>query len=249
MLGIIGKKIGMTQIFGEGDALTPITVVAVSPCPIVQVKDQKSDGYTALQIGYNETKAGRINRPASGTFKKAGVAPHKVLREFRVDDVSEYSVGDTLGVDLFEAGDQVDVTGRSKGRGFQGTVKRHGFRGGPKTHGQSDRHRAPGSIGQSSNPSRVFKGMRMSGHMGDRQVTVKGLTIVGVDSERNLLLVKRGSTGCKWIDGDCEKTKGLGFKSWHLLGSITSKVRKSGQSNCPKIFLALSRLPTPSIFW
>jgi large subunit ribosomal protein L3 len=197
VLGIIGKKIGMTQAFGEGDVLLPVTVVAVSPCPIVRVKDQKSDGYTALQVGYNETKARRINGPASGTFKKAGVAPHKVLSEFRVDDVSEYSVGDTLGVDLFEAGDQVDVTGRSKGRGFQGGVKRHGFRGGPKTHGQSDRHRAPGSIGQSSNPSRVFKGMRMAGHMGDRQVTVKGLTIVSVDSKRNLLLVKGAVPGAK----------------------------------------------------
>ena len=197
MLGVIGKKIGMTQAFDERAALTAVTVVEVYPCPIVQIKDQNSDGYAALKVGFGKTKVERVSRPALGTFEKAGVDPHRVLREFRVDDVSEYAVGDTLGVEVFEAGEQVDVTGRSKGRGFQGTVKRHSFAGGPKTHGQSDRHRAPGSIGQSSTPSRVFKGMKMSGHMGDRQVTVKGLTILTVDSDRNLLLLKGAVPGSK----------------------------------------------------
>ena len=197
MLGLIGKKIGMTQAFDDSEMLTPVTVLEVTPCPIIQVKDQGSDGYTALRVGYSETQAKRLNRADQGVFKKAGVALYRGVAEFRLDDVSEYSTGDALDVSMFESGEIVDVTGRSKGRGFQGGVKRHGFRGGPKTHGQSDRHRAPGSIGQSSNPSRVFKGMRMAGHMGDRQVTVRGLEVVRVDAEKNLLIIKGAVPGGK----------------------------------------------------
>ena len=197
MLGLIGKKIGMTQAFDDAEMLTPVTVLEVVPCPIVQIKDRNSDGYLALRVGYDEIRVDRLNRADQGIFKKAGVNPHRGLAEFRVDDVSEYAIGETLDVSMFEAGEVVDVTARSKGRGFQGTVKRHGFRGGPKTHGQSDRHRAPGSIGQSSNPSRVFKGMRMSGHMGDQRVTVRGLKVVGVDTEQNLLLLKGAVPGGK----------------------------------------------------
>ena len=187
----------MTQAFDEAELLVPVTVLEVLPCPIAQVKDRDSDGYTALRVAYHKTRPNRINRAEQGVFKKAGIAPHRGLAEFRVDDVSKYSTGEALDVGMFEAGEVVDVTGRSKGRGFQGGVKRHGFKGGPKTHGQSDRHRAPGSIGQSSTPSRVFKGMRMAGHMGDRRVTVRGLRVVRVDTTQNLLLVKGAVPGSK----------------------------------------------------
>lgn len=195
VLGMIGKKIGMTQAFDDQERLMPVTVLEMTPCPVVQVKDQASDGYTAIKVGFKETKTARLTRAKQGVFKKAGVASHKGLKEFRLDDVSGYSVGQLLGVGIFEVGEIVDVTGRSKGLGFQGAVRRHNFSGGPKTHGQSDRHRAPGSVGASSSPSRVFKGTRMAGHMGDAQVTVKGLTIVRVDAERNLLLVKGAVPG------------------------------------------------------
>ncbi len=197
MLGLIGKKIGMTQAFDEAEMLVPVTVLEVVPCPIVQIKNWDSDGYMALRVGYDEIRPNRLNRADQGVFKKADVNPHRGLAEFRVDDVSEYAIGETLNVSMFEAGEVVDVTARSKGRGFQGGVKRHGFRGGPKTHGQSDRHRAPGSIGQSSNPSRVFKGMRMAGHMGDERVTVRGLKVVSVDTNQNLLLLKGAVPGGK----------------------------------------------------
>lgn len=197
MLGLIGKKIGMTQAFDDNERLAPVTVIEVTPCPVVQVKSQDSDGYDAVKVGYTATKANRLTRPELGVFKKAGVDPHRGLHEFRLEEAASQEVGDTLDVSLFEAGEIVDVTGRSKGRGFQGGVKRHGFRGGPKTHGQSDRHRAPGSIGQSSDPSRVFKGTRMAGHMGDRQVTIKNLQILQVDSEKNLLIVKGAVPGAR----------------------------------------------------
>ena len=183
----------MTQAFDEAGNLLPLTVVEVGPCPVVQIKDEATDGYCALKVGFGE--GARLNRPALGIFKKAGATPHKILREFRLEDPSDYSVGDILDVGVFESGESVDVTGRSKGKGFQGSVKRHHFKGGPKTHGQSDRHRAPGSIGQSSFPGHVFKGMRMAGHMGSRQVTVKGLEVVKVDRERNLVLLKGAVPG------------------------------------------------------
>jgi large subunit ribosomal protein L3 len=200
VLGLIGKKVGMTQVFDEGEQLIPLTVVEAGPCPVVQVKTGDSDGYSALKVAYGDVKEQRLTKPQKGIFEKTGVKPHAKLLEFRVDDGVEQNVGDVLNVSLFEAGEVVDISGRSKGKGFAGTVKRHNFAGGPKTHGQSDRHRAPGSIGQASQPSKVMKGIRMSGHMGDRNVTIRGLTVYGIDVDRNLLLIKgpvpggRGST-------------------------------------------------------
>ena len=195
MLGLIGKKVGMTQAYDQDDNLVPITVVQAGPCPVVQVKDDGSDGYRALKLGFGATSERRLTRPHLGVLKKSGAGPHRILKEFRVADTSEYEVGQVLDSGIFVPGEYVSVTGRTKGKGFQGGVKRHHFKGGPKTHGQSDRHRAPGSIGQSSDPSRVFKGMRMAGHMGHRRETVKGLMVVRVDKERNLLLLKGAVPG------------------------------------------------------
>ncbi len=195
MLGLIGKKVGMTQVFDDSEKLIPLTVVEAGPCPVVQVKTEESDGYSALKVAFGAVKELRLTKPEHGVFEKSGVAARKMLKEFRVDGQPEQDVGDELNVSLFEAGEVVDVSGRSKGKGFAGTVKRHNFAGGPKTHGQSDRHRAPGSIGQSSQPSKVMKGIRMSGHMGDRNITARGLTVFGVDVERNLLLIKGAVPG------------------------------------------------------
>lgn len=197
MSGLIGKKMGMTQVFDEDDNLVTLTVVEAGPCPVVQVKTEDSDGYCALKLAFDETNLARVTKPAAGVFAKVGIGPHRVLKEFRLAEDGEHRVGDVLNADVFEAGDTVDVSGRSKGRGFAGGVKRHGFKGGPKTHGQSDRHRAPGSIGQSSTPSRVMKGLRMAGHMGDRNVTVRGLSVFGVDAERNLLFLRGSVPGSK----------------------------------------------------
>ena len=195
MLGLIGKKVGMTQVFDDSEKLIPLTVVEAGPCPVVQVKTEESDGYSALKVAFGAVKELRLTKPEHGVFEKSGVAARKMLKEFRVDGQPEQDVGDELNVSLFEAGEVVDVSGRSKGKGYAGTVKRHNFAGGPKTHGQSDRHRAPGSIGQSSQPSKVMKGIRMSGHMGDRNITARGLTVFGVDVERNLLLIKGAVPG------------------------------------------------------
>ncbi len=197
MSALIGKKVGMTQTFSQGDALVPITVVQAGPCPVLQIKRGESDGYSALRLCFGEVPPGRVNKPSLRVFERAGVTAHKIIREFRLEDTSGYAVGDVLAVSKFEPGEKVDVTGRSKGKGFQGTVKRHHFRGGPKTHGQSDRHRAPGSVGQSSFPSRVFKGMRMAGHMGSRRVTVKGLSVVGIDEDRDLIYLKGAVPGAR----------------------------------------------------
>ena len=197
MLGLIGKKIGMTQAFDQEGNMVSLTVVEAGPCPIVQIKDEAREGYTSLRVGFDEIAPDKISRPRRGVFEKASVAPQRVLREFRIKDTSSYAVGECLDVELFEAGERVDVTGKAKGKGFQGGVRRHGFKGGPKSHGQSDRHRAPGSIGQSSYPSRVFKGTRMAGHMGDGRITTKGLQVVKVDKDRNLLLLKGSVPGAR----------------------------------------------------
>jgi large subunit ribosomal protein L3 len=193
--GIIGRKLGMTQVFGEDGALTPVTVIEAGPCPVVNVKTPERDGYSAVVLGFGEASMKRTTKPLLGIFKKAGVKPMKVLREFRVADINGVEVGQAVDVGLFKPGDEVRVTGKSKGRGFAGVVKRHGFHGGPKSHGQSDRWRAPGSLGQSSDPSRVFKGMRMAGHMGNARVTVKNLSVIEIDKERNLLIVKGAVPG------------------------------------------------------
>ncbi|PKB70978.1 MAG: 50S ribosomal protein L3 [SAR202 cluster bacterium Io17-Chloro-G6] len=189
--GFLGKKIGMTQIFREDGRVVPVTVIEAGPCVVTQVKTKETDGYEAVQLGFGEVK--RRNKPLSGHLKNSRLS--RYLREVTTDDTSEFEVGQTIGVDIFQAGEKVDVIGRSKGRGFAGVMKRWNFGGGPRTHGQSDRARAPGSIGGGTTPGKVYKGLKMSGHMGNRRITVKGLEIVEVDTERNLLLVKGGIPG------------------------------------------------------
>ncbi len=189
--GFLGKKIGMTQIFREDGRVVPVTVISAGPCVVTQIKTKETDGYEAVQLGYGEVK--RRNKPLSGHLKDSRLS--RYLREVAADDTSEYKVGQTINVDIFQAGEKVDVIGKSKGRGFAGVMKRWGFAGGPKTHGQSDRARAPGSIGGGTTPGRVYKGLKMGGHMGNRRITVKGLEIIEVDTERNLLLVKGGIPG------------------------------------------------------
>ena len=193
MTGILGKKIGMTSIFDEKGESIPCTVIEAGPCLVVQIKTKEKDGYEALQLGFEEKKTRLVNKPMNGHFKKANVSPKKLLGEFRGFDISKFQVGSVIKVDtLFSKDDIVSVSGRSKGRGFQGVVKRHHFGGGFRTHGESDRERAPGSIGSSSYPSRVFKGMKMAGRMGGENVTVKNLRVVQIIPESNLLLL-RGS--------------------------------------------------------
>lgn len=195
MRGILGKKVGMTQIFDKRGEVIPVTVIEAGPCYVTQVKTEERDGYKAIQLGFEETKPKRLNKPLRGHLRK--LPPLRHLREIRVDDVEEYEEGQKVEVSLFQEGELVDVTGISKGKGFAGVVKRHGFRGGPKTHGQSDRHRAPGSIGQTTTPGRVYKGKRMAGRMGNERVTVQNLQVVLVDPERNLLAVKGSVPGNK----------------------------------------------------
>jgi large subunit ribosomal protein L3 len=194
---LIGKKVGMTQLFDENGKVVPVTVIEAGPCPVVQRKTAASDGYEAIQIGFwPQLKAKRVTRPMRGHFENAKVAPQKHLREFRLGPAapSGYTVGQVLTVALFEVGEKVRVTGTSKGKGFQGGVKRWGYRGGPATHG-SMFHRAPGSIGASSFPSRVFKGHHMPGRMGGALTTVKGLKVVKIILEQNLLLVRGAVQG------------------------------------------------------
>ncbi len=190
--GLIGRKLGMTQIFDEQGLARPVTVIEAGPCVVTQIRNQEKDGYEAVQLGYGVSK--RLNKPQQGHVRASG---HQVrtLREFKADDYSNIEVGQVFNADTFAAGDVVDVVGTSKGRGFQGGMKRHGFRGGPKTHGQSDRARAPGSIGSSATPGRVFKGLKMAGHMGHERVTVQNLKVLRVDPERNLLLVEGSVPG------------------------------------------------------
>lgn len=190
--GLIGKKLGMSQIFDDAGLAHPVTVLEVGPCVVTQIRTDERDGYSAVQLGFGLDK--RLNRPERGHRAASGFMS-KTLREVQADDVSQFSVGQVITADAFAAGDLVDVIGTSKGRGFQGGVKRHGFSGGPKTHGQSDRLRAPGSIGSSATPGRVFKGMRMAGRMGNDRVTVQNLKVLRVDPERNLLLVQGSVPG------------------------------------------------------
>ena len=193
--GIIGKKIGMTQLYAEDGRAVPVTVIQAGPCVVVQRKSTQKDGYSAIQVGLVEQRrVKRVTRPMKGHFDKAGIPPCRVLREFRVDDGALVKVGDKLSVGMFAPGDSVNVTGLSKGKGFQGVVKRHHFRGGAATHG-SMFHRAPGSIGASAFPSRTLKGMRGAGHMGQDQVTVRNLRVVKVDAEKNIMLVRGAVPG------------------------------------------------------
>lgn len=191
MDGLLGRKVGMTQIFAENGRVQAVTVIEAGPCVVTQLKTPEKDGYTAVQLGYGEHR--HINKPEAGHLKASGAAHLRHLVELRQDDgAADYTLGQQVTVGLFQPGDEVDVTGTSKGKGFAGVVKRHHFRGGPKTHGQSDRHRAPGSIGPGTTPGRVYKGTRMAGRMGNERCTVQRLLVVGRDDERNLLLV-RGS--------------------------------------------------------
>jgi large subunit ribosomal protein L3 len=191
MEAILGRKLGMTQVFTANGEARGVTVVEAGPCIVVQVKTKDNDGYEAIQIGFGTRK--KVNEPMRGHLKRLG--QFQLLREIRVDDASAYEVGQAIGAELFEQGDIIDVMGTSKGRGFAGGVKRHHFAGGPKTHGQSDRHRAPGSIGSGTTPGRVRKGLRMAGHMGDERVTVKNLTVFESNTERNLLLIEGSVPG------------------------------------------------------
>ncbi|MBC8332255.1 MAG: 50S ribosomal protein L3 [Anaerolineae bacterium] len=194
--GLIGKKIGMTQIFNDIGEAIPITLIEAGPCYVTQVRTIDKDGYSAVQLGFGESKPRRLTGGQLGHLQRNNLPPVRFLREFQAKkpDVNE---GDQVTVDVFEVGDHVDVVGRSKGRGFAGAVKRYGFRGGPKTHGQSDRHRAVGSIGATSGTGRVFPGKRMPGHMGNQRITAQNLKIVLVDAERNLIGVRGAVPGPK----------------------------------------------------
>jgi large subunit ribosomal protein L3 len=192
---LIGRKVGMTQIFGENGAAVPVTVIEAGPCVVVGLRSVARDGYNAVNLGYGEMPAKRLTKPARGQVPE-GVKPARIVREVRTDKVEEYKIGDEVRASIFAAGESVDVVGVSKGRGFQGVVKRHGFAGGRETHG-SNFHRRPGSIGQSADPSRVFRGMKMPGRMGGKQVTVKNLDVVKVDGDRNLLLVRGAVPGAR----------------------------------------------------
>lgn len=193
---ILGTKIGMTQLFNEDGKVVPVTVIMAGPCTVVQKKTAETDGYEAIQVGYGDVKEKRLNKPAKGHFAKADVAAKKFLKEFRFDDVSSYNVGDEIKADVFAAGDAIDVTGTSKGKGFAGPMKRWGLHRGPMAHG-SGYHRGSGSLGTCSTPGRVMKGKKLPGHMGNVKVTVQNLEIVKVDAENNLILVKGAVPGNK----------------------------------------------------
>ncbi len=210
MKSLLGTKVGMTQVIDDSGVVSPVTVIQAGPCYVTQIKQESTDGYNAIQIGFGEVKEQRLTRGQKGHLgilsqgkntgsKKSGnsIPPVRHLREFRTRSVADYEVGQMLTVDQFSAGERVDVIGKSKGRGFAGVVKRHGFSGGPKTHGQSDRQRAPGSIGATSGMSRVIKGLRMAGRMGNVRVTSTNIEVIRVDSERNLIAVKGSVPGAK----------------------------------------------------
>lgn len=195
--GLIGRKVGMTQIFTEDGMMVPVTVLRAGPCVVVQRKTAERDGYEAAQLGFVEDRPPRhVNKPTEGHFSKADVPPTRILREVKISGEDGVSAGETVTCEMFSPGEKVTIIGKTKGRGFQGVMKRHGFGGGRATHG-SMFHRAPGSVGQSAFPSKVLKGMRGPGHMGDRKVTIKGLEVVRVDAEQNLVLVRGAVPGAK----------------------------------------------------
>ena len=194
--GIIGKKLGMTQIFDEKGNVIPVTVIEAGPCVVAQVKTIETDGYNAIQLGYGEIKAKHINKPEAGHFAKSKLENKKHLREFRLEDISNFKVGDEVKADIFAKGEKVDIQGTSKGKGFQGVIKRHGQHRGPMGHG-SMYHRRPGSMGATSTPGRVFKGKKLPGHMGRVTVTIQNLDVVAVDMDKNVILVKGSVPGAK----------------------------------------------------
>lgn len=197
MSGMIGKKLGMTRIFDEKGNDVQVSVIQTGPCFVTEIRTKDRHGYDALQLGFEEKRDKSVKQPERGHFKKSGVKPMRYLREFRTFDVSKFKLGDVIKADIFQVGEEVKVIGISKGKGFQGVVKRHHFGGGPVSHGQSDRRRAPGSVGGSSYPSRVFKGTRMAGQMGNERVTVRNLKIVRVDAENNIVMVRGGIPGAR----------------------------------------------------
>lgn len=209
--GLIGRKLGMSRIFTADGKSVAVTLVKVGPCPVIGVKKSSVDGYDAVLLGFEDAKPSRIAKPVKGIYAKANVAPQRMLKEFRVDDPGQYQSGEVLSLDRFEAGAQVDVSGRSIGKGFAGGMKRWGFRGGRGSHGAHLTHRSPGSIGQCQTPGRVFRNKKMAGHMGDANVTVLGLTVASVDRERNLMVLKGsvpGSKGSVVFIRDAVKTVG-----------------------------------------
>ncbi len=199
MKGILGRKVGMTQLLTEKGVVVPVTVIEAGPCFVTQIKSVQQDGYSAIQLGYQETKPRRLTKGEIGHLRRrnANLPALRVLREIRLKNTTDFTVGQKLLADVFAAGERVDVKGTSKGRGFQGGVKRHGFRGGPRTHGQSDRLRAPGASSSGTTPGRLYKGKRMAGHMGSVPVTVSNLRVELVDPERNLLAVRGAVPGAK----------------------------------------------------
>ena len=196
MKTIIGKKVGMTQIFDEKGKVIPVTVIEAGPCLVAQVKSVETDGYNAIQLGIGDVKESKLNKPEKGHFAKAKLALKKHLREFRLDSVDGVNVGDEIKVDTFQAGDKIDVQGTSKGKGFQGVIKRHGQSRGPMGHG-SMYHRRPGSMGPTSTPGRVFTGKKLPGHMGRQTITIQNLDVVSVDMDKNVILVKGSVPGAK----------------------------------------------------
>lgn len=196
MKAILGKKIGMTQVFKEDGELVPVTVIESDGVIVIQKKTIEKDGYNAIQVGFGKVKEKRVNKPTKGQFEKANVELKRFMKEFKVDNIDDYEVGQKIKVDIFSAGDKIDVIGTSKGKGYAGSIKRHGYSRGPETHG-SKYHRASGSLGASAHPARVFKGTKLPGHMGSERITVQNLEVVKVDSERNIILVKGAVPGPK----------------------------------------------------
>ena len=195
--GILGTKLGMTQIFDENSRVVPVTVIQAGPCTVTQLKSPERDGYAAVQLAYGDVKPRRVTKPVAGHFAKAGVEPRRHLVELRTADAGEYALGQELKADVFAEGERVDVVGVSKGKGTAGVMKRHGFKGLGASHGTERKHRSPGSVGACATPGRIFKGLRMAGHMGHERVTMLNLQVVKVDPERNLLLVRGAVPGPK----------------------------------------------------
>ncbi|MFF5258904.1 50S ribosomal protein L3 [Actinomadura viridis] len=193
--GVLGEKLGMTQVFDDEGRIVPVTVVQAGPCVVTQLRTQEKDGYTAVQLGYGQIDPRKVNKPRTGHFEKAGVTPRRYLVELRADDTTGYELGQEITVEVFEAGQKIDVTGTSKGKGTAGVMKRHGFRGLGASHGTQRKHRSPGSIGGCATPGRVFKGLRMAGRHGNARTTVQNLTVHAIDTEKNLLLIKGAVPG------------------------------------------------------
>jgi large subunit ribosomal protein L3 len=193
--GVLGEKLGMTQVFDDEGRVVPVTVVQAGPCVVTRVRTPETDGYSAVQLGYGQIDPRKVNKPLTGHFDKAGVTPRRHLIELRTDDATEYELGQEITVEVFEAGQRIDVTGRSKGKGTAGVMKRHGFKGLGASHGTQRKHRSPGSIGGCATPGRVFKGLRMAGRHGNARITVQNLTVHAIDTEKNLLLIKGAVPG------------------------------------------------------